>query len=328
MSKKTSTSKTAAAMKSNTESSKVSGPPHRSPSVRKHWRYNYPLLESIFLSLLIFLFTGLILNSAVRSIKRHMLITTGVGKEVENFYPNNDYLWRPVQVHSDSRIHIYETFEKKNSTHPIYSYQYQTDIPLEAFLDVLDHPDQSMEWFAWLKDHKYTGVKKEDLQNLDILGNSLNSQMIIRPIIHLHDREFKAKVSADVVTEKWKDGDDLKERTVATFYYENIKPEDQIENKFTKHNHKQCIRGALDMLLQLTTEDEGKTTHVSMELDMDMNPTMSSSFALPKFLMNKMIMRWGVVSLHKLVKQSRDNIGMEDLADVKSSLWRLFPIKR
>lgn len=288
----------------------------------KHWRHNSPLAESVLLSLLFFLFTGLLLNSGMKYVQKHRLVTSGVGKEVENFYHGNVFLWRPIHHHSD--IQIYETFEHKNSSHPIYHYEYKTDVPLEAFLDVLDHPEQSLEWFAWLKYHKYLGVKKNELSNLDILSSSLNSQMIIRPIIHLHDREFLTQISSDIVTEKWEDGSG--ETTTAVFRYSNIDPKDEIKNAFTK-SCKDCIRGAFDMVLTLTTNDDGTTTLVSMDLDMDMKSS-ESPFPIPKFITNTMIMRWGELSLHKLVKRCRDNLGLKNVVDIKASIMNLIPIKR
>lgn len=288
----------------------------------KHWRHNSPLAESVLLSLLFFLFTGLVLNSGMKYLQKHRLVTTGVGKEVENFYHANVFLWRPIHHHSD--IQIYETFEHKNSSHPIYHYEYKTDVPLEAFLDVLDHPEQSLEWFAWLKYHKYLGVKRNELSNLDILSSSLNSQMIISPILYLHDREFLTQVSSNVVTEKWEDGSG--ETTTAVFRYSNIDPKDEIKNAFTK-SCKDCIRGAFDMVLTLTTDDDGRTTLVSMDLDMDMRPS-ESAFLIPKFVTNTMIIRWGELSLHKLVKRCRDNLGLKNVVDIKASIMNLIPIKR
>lgn len=258
----------------------------------------------------------------MKYVQKHRLVTSGLGKEVENFYHDNVFLWKPIHHHSD--IQIYETFEHKNSSHPIYHYEYKTDVPLEAFLDVLDHPEQSLEWFAWLKYHKYLGVKKNELTNLDILSSALNSQMIIRPIIHLHDREFLTQISSNIVTEKWEDGSG--ETTTAVFRYSNIDPKDEIKNAFTK-SCKDCVRGDFDMVLTLTTDDDGATTLVSMDLDMDMKSS-ESPISFPKFITNTMIMRWGELSLHKLVKRCRDNLGLKSVVDIKASIMNLIPIKR
>lgn len=319
----------------NTHSSSRTAPSD-SPTIKTHvWKHNVPLVESMFKTLILFLVTGLLINYGLHYVQKLLLITTGVGKEVEKYYADNDYLWKPVRHHSD--IKIYETYERKNVTdvHPIYHYEYKTDIPLEAFLDVLDHPNQSMEWFAWLKDHKYVGVHKSDLAALDVLSNTLHSQMIIRPIVHLQDREFLNEVTSNIITEKLEDGSEG-ERTIVTFTYTNLSPEgDEIKNKFTKHNHKDCIRGALDMVLQLTTKDEGATTHVSMDLDMNMYPSrdwknksLVPRLPVPSMLMDKMVLRWGEVSLHKLVKRCKENIGMGIAGDKKSFIWHLIPIKQ
>lgn len=294
--------------------------PHAYPS--KHWRHNSPLAESLFLSLMVFLFSGILLNAGIKYVQKHRIVTSGLEKQVENFYDGNVFLWKPIHHHSD--IQIYETFEHKNSTHPIYHYEYKTDVPLEAFLDVLDHPEQSLEWFAWLKYHKYLGVKKNELSNLDILSSSLNSQMIIRPLIYLHDREFLTQISSNIVTEKWEDGGG--ETTTAVFRYSNVDPKDEIKNAFTK-SCKDCIRGAFDMVLTLTTDDDGTTTLVSMDLDMDMK-SYESPFPIPRFITNAMIMRWGELSLHKLVKRCRDNLGLKNVVDIKASIMNLIPIKR
>lgn len=314
------------AMKSNT--------PSKNPKsmVTKHvWKHNMPLVESMFKTFVLFMVAGLLLSSGIHYLQKLLLITTGVGKELEKFHADNDYLWRPVRHHSD--IKIYETYERKKGVdahHPIYHFEYKTNIPLEAFLDVLDHPNQSMEWFAWLKDHKYMGVHKSELESLDVLSNTLYSQMILRPILHLQDREFVNEVTSKIVTEELK-GDAVGggERTTVTFTYTDIPPGTEIENKFTKHNHKDCVRGALDMVLQLYTDDEGATTHLSMDLDMNMYPSRSKmDYSFPKMLMNQMIMRWGEVSLHKLVKRCKENTGMDKVIDKRAFLWNLIPIKR
>ena len=312
-------------MKPENSKPKTSTPPD---IASKHWKHNVHFAEYMFKFLLVFLFSCLILNSFFNYLRSHLFITTGVSKEVENYNAKNDYLWKPIHHHSD--IKIYATYERKNGTHvhPIYHYDYKTDIPLEAFLDVLDHPNQSMEWFAWLRDHKYMGVRKNDLDSLDILSNTVHSQMIIHPMIHLQDREFLTEVTSNVKTQKIV-GRIGREKTIATFVYRNLGG-DEVENKFSKHDHKNCIRGALDMYLQLTTMDDGNTTHISMEVDMDMYPSSSrskESLTTPWMLMDKTVMRWGELSLHKLVKRCRENLGL-DQANLKTSFWNLVPIKR
>eukprot|EP01083_Nonionella_stella_P006925 20048_1 len=303
-----------------------------SPIEVHHWRHNQPFVQFMLKFLLVFLCTGLFLNAIANYFRNRVLITTGVGEEIEIYKNRNDVLWKPVHHHSD--IRIFETHERRNGTHihPIYHYEYQTRIPLEAFLDVLDHPDQSMEWFAWLKDHKYMGVRKNELENLDILSNTLHSQMIIHPLIHLQDREFLNEVTSNIATEKFDDGSPSGgEKTTVTFFYRNLGGEDEVENKFTKHDHKDCKRGALNMVLHLSTKDEGATTHIDMELDMDMYPCSSRtnmSISTPWILMDKMVMRWGEVSLHKLVKRCNENLGLDHTLNLKTSLWNLIPIKR
>lgn len=294
-----------------------------SPSVpRKHLKHNYNLIEYMQYSLLAFLFAGLILSSLGQLIRRIPLFTTGMRKEVETFFPNNDYLWKPVHHHSN--IQIYEALKHK-STHPVYHFEYQTEVPLEAFLDVLDHPAQSMEWLAWIKDYKFLGVHKNDLSNLDILSSKVYTQMVVHPLAHFHDREFMIEISSNVLTEKREE--DGGETTTVTFTYTNVLSTNEIKNAFTK-SCKDCIRGALDMTLTLTTDDDGATTLVSMDLDMDMNSSRNKLMKMPNFVMDSMIMRWGEVSMHKLFKRCRNNIGLKNVVNVKGSILNLIPIKR
>lgn len=286
----------------------------------KHLKHNSPVAESMLYSLLAFLCTGLLLSSGIQQIRKHLLVTTGMTNEVDNFYPNNSYLWKPVHHHSD--ILVYEAFQNTNSTHPMYHFEFQTDVPLESFLDVLDHPEQSMEWFAWTKNYKFLGVHKKELSNLDILSSKVNAQMVMRPLGYFHEREFITEISADVATEKWEEGGG--ETTTAKFTYSNVPPEDEIKNAFTK-SCKDCIRGAMDMVLTLTTDDYGLKTLVAMDLDMDMK---STNKLMPNFITDSMIMHWGEISLHKLVKRCKDNIGLENVVDFKASIMNLIPIKR
>lgn len=287
---------------------------------KKRLKHNHPLAEYMLYSLLAFLFTGLLLSSLGQRIRRHLLVTTGMSKEVETFFPNNDFLWKPVHHHSD--IHVYETFKyKHNSTHPMFHFSYQTEVPLEAFLDVLDHPEQSMEWLAWIKDYKFLGVPKNELSNLDILSSTVHAQMFVHPLAHFHDREFIVEISSNVATEKREE--DGGETTTVTFTYANFLSTNDINNAFTK-SCKDCIRGELDMMLVLTTVDDGATTLISMDLDMDMKSS-NKTMKMPNFIMDSMIMRWGEISLHKLVKRCGDNIGLKNVVDVKATL-RSLPI--
>jgi hypothetical protein len=140
-------------------------------------------------------------------------------------------------------------------------------------------------------------------------------------------------VSSEIITEKLL-GASGKDRTIATFKYAHLEP-DEVQNKFTKHNHKDSIRGSLDMVLKLTTLDEGVTTQLSMDLDMKMYPDGQQSsyvsptqISVPRMMMDKMVMRWGEVSLHKLVKTCKTNLGLETELDKKNFLWNFIPIKR
>jgi len=286
----------------------------------KHWRHNSHVVERMLMSLIVFLFVGLLINAGVQYFRQHLLVTTGTTKEVESFYPGNDCLWKPLTHHGD--INISERSKESNTgdTHAIYHYEYKTDIPLEAFLDVLDHPQQSMEWFAWLKDHTYPGVKNNELPDLDILATSIDFEMVLHPMLHLHDRKFRSHLTSEIITAKWEDGNG--ESTVATFIYTNI-PQDATKETM----HPECVRGSFDMILQFTSDDNGATTGITMELDMDLNLSKKNHI-VPKFMVNNMIMRWGELSLHKLVRRCRDNMGLGTVVDFKGTFLNMLPIKQ
>lgn len=279
-------------------------------------KHNLPIHSWMNYSFLGFLFVGLLISSGIQHVKN--IRTAGTSTEVENFYPHNYNLWKPVHHHSD--ISVYESFENKNSTRPLYHFEYDTNIPLEAFIDVLDHPNQSMEWIAWIKDYKYIGVRKSELDTLDILKTPVNAQMILHPLIYTHEREFLTKIESTMYTAKLENHEEV---TTVKFDYSNLNSVNEIKNAFTKQC-KDCIRGNLNMLLTLITFDEGESTKLIMDLDMD----LQSSDHVPTFVDNSMILKWGEISLHKLMKRCRDNYKLKNIVDVKGGLLNLFqPVK-
>ncbi len=315
----------------------------------KTQRHNFPILETIFLSFMIFLFTGLALFSFIHYFQDHILITTGLkpSKDVARMkqfnhlsHPDREG-WERVHIHGDVAVYKkiaereQEQEDKTTRTHyspPIYLYHHKSNLPMHAFLDILNDPHQAMDWFAYLIDKKYQVKKHEPkvyeelmAENLDLLPNDIDLHMILRPYLRLHDREFATHLTSFIDTE----GEDYDpdtgshgERTVVTFLYRNIEDRDDVNVRPICPTGA-CVKGNFDMILRLTTHDEGNTTEVEMELDMDFNPSKK----IPKFLLDNLTMRWGVMSIHKLVKICRWNLGLESMVDFKASLYNLVPIK-
>ena len=82
----------------NTHSSSRTAPSD-SPTIKTHvWKHNVPLVESMFKTLILFLVTGLLINYGLHYVQKLLLITTGVGKEVEKYYNkvfSPTLEWRP-----------------------------------------------------------------------------------------------------------------------------------------------------------------------------------------------------------------------------------------
>lgn len=274
--------------------------------VRK-WRHNVPFMEAFAIFLVIFLFSGLMLDSGYHYARQVILGKRGTTIVTEDG-------WDHVKYHGDMLV------TKKQFPHystPTFRYEYKTDVPLEAFIDVLDHPQQSIEWFAWVVDHKYN-VNRKDLDSLDLLEKTVDFRMVLRPYLSNplrlhHDREFHLQTKAHIETREEEPGKDV---TTATITYKNIEDRNQSCNN--------CIMAKMDMILTLTSEDEGASTYVSMALNLDM-----ASEHLPEFMTNDMSMRWGALSLHKLVKRCSDNIGLKHKSwfSAKHSLLNVFPVK-
>ena len=60
---------------------------------------------------------------------------------------------------------------------------------------------------------------------------------------------------------------------------------------------------------------------------MDLNLSKKNHI-VPKFMVNNMIMRWGELSLHKLVRRCRDNMGLGTVVDFKGTFLNMLPIKQ
>eukprot|EP01083_Nonionella_stella_P146663 461575_1 len=332
-------------------------------------KHNFPLAEAIFLSFMIFLFAGLMIFSTIHYLKdHHLLITTGINpKQHHDFqiFGRKPLLGNSVQVIQDRAHHekkgwehvnyhgdiaVYKKFklnEVKEGPNagqevpveiPTFKFVYHTNIPLHAFLNILNDPKQSMSWFALLAEHKYEVKKHEPLvyqeflqETLDLLPNSIDLHMVMKPYLNLHDREFATHLTSYIETDN-EEFDNTTgshgEKTVVTFLYQNL-DEDHADDNVRPICPRpyQCIRGKFDMVLRLTTHDidNGNSTSIEMELDMDMNTKGS-----PQFLMNNSIMHWGVLSLHKLVKMCKVNLGIgfeKGMDDFRSSLIRLIPVK-
>jgi hypothetical protein len=273
----------------------------------KKLRHNVPIVEAFIVFMVIFLFSGLLMNSSVK-VARETLF----GKTNRSLIAKDG--WSHVQYHGDMLV-TKKQFPDYST--PTFRYEYKTDVPLEAFIDVLDHPQQSVEWFAWMVDHKYI-VNSRELDTLDLLERTIDFRMVLRPYpsnpfrLH-HDREFYIRTKSHIETQVDAPG---KETTIATFTYSNIDGQ--------KQECDRCLMAKFDMILTLSSDDEGVSTFINMALNMDV-----SSDYLPTFLADDMVMRWGALSLHKLVKRCSDDIGLNHRTwfNAKHSLLNVLPIK-
>ena len=84
-------------------------------------------------------------------------------------------------------------------------------------------------------------------------------------------------------------------------------------------------KGDLEMKVTLFTQDDkADQTDIEMIVYMDLHTFKR----IPTFIKNNVSLQWGSISLMKLLKQCRDNIGLKDTHNTKISFYNLFPIKR
>lgn len=257
-------------------------------------RENVPVTERIILTLTLFLSFGALLIMTANLARDYLSAL-----QFESSLDDNS--WEHVHYRGDIKV----TQKNENRPYSTFRYQYKTGLPFDALSDILNDPIQSIEWFAWMP--------TEEIQNLKE-DNHYRIQLKI-PYLHSHNREFLLNVSNEDTTIDQDHGEGKHRQGL--FHYKSIK--DQSDFPVSKD----CKKGELEMDLTITSDDNGKNTDIEMRMYMNLH-----SKRIPTFLLNKFSLQWGTISLLKLGKICRSNLGLSDVIDTKTSFYNLFPIKR
>lgn len=277
---------------------------------RKH-KHNFPIVESILLSLTIFLSFSLFLVMMVDFAKDHIF---NIGRRTAHHHIHDDNSWK--HVHHRGEIDIKE----RNDNRPLntYKYYYKSDLPFQALLDILSDPIHATEWFAWtFMDEDQGKIEKPSITTIPAT-DLVHVQMKVPFVCH-HNREFLLETTNEMSTVA-RDDDTQIQIQKAIFHY-NTSSEESLGPFFGVDSKK----GDLEMKVTLFTQDDkADQTDIEMIVYMDLHTFKR----IPTFIKNNVSLQWGSISLMKLLKQCRDNIGLKDTHNTKISFYNLFPIKR
>ena len=274
--------------------------------------------ELLFSSFLVFLLTGLLLNVTFDYVRRHALITTGV----ENYEEN---VWK--HVHSVGDLNVSKRRVAEESHIHEFRFDYESRFPLHDIDTILRNPQTCSQWIAWSTGYEIFEAEKgghmlriDDhnlcsmaTQNDHTPGKILVAKMQLDlPLLQL---QKKREVILRIERVLPSPADNQEE--IVCFKLESF--EDDALFPLSPHYE----RADLTATVTLSSENNDNTTTISLETYLD--PRISR---MPAFLVDSMVLRWGKKSIHNLVNQCHEKLGLKSDINFKRPLYNIFPIKR
>merc|ERR550539_202444 len=290
-------------MKKKVKLTKFNPPGHAQP----RRRHNAPLMESILLSLTIFLSFSLLVIMTINFAKDYLSSL--------HLFPMKDNTWEHVHYRGD--VSVTQKKEDDSLPYNTFRFKFYTDVPFDTLVSTLNDPTQVQEWFAWsvnpFKDNEAISLNNEDV--------SINRIFMNVPYLHRHNRELVFRVNNEISTtadEKERDKGKKSQIKKAIYTYK-----DEESLPLLCEN---CKRGKIDinMIIRAKEDDMDHSSDIEMILYMDLNPNNM----IPSFIMNRLTKEWGIISLNKLRKICKTSLGVGDIPETKFSLYNVFPLKR
>lgn len=281
--------------------------------------------ELLFQSFLVFLLTGLLFNFVFDYARHHALITTGVEEFGEN-------TWK--HVHSVGDLTVSRRRVAEESHIHEFRFDYESSLPLRDIDNILRKPKTCSQWIAWSEGHEiFEGDKGEHFltignhashsisaqtfQSGHLNDNNLGKKILIaRMQLDLPFLQLQKKREVNIQIDRVLQSPVDDKEQVVCFKFESFQ-----DDAFFPPSRR-YETADLTATICLSSEDDGDATTITLEAYLD--PRCSR---IPAFLVDSMVLRWGKKSIHNLVHQCNDNLGLESAVDFKRPLYNLFPIK-